>query len=281
MITENDLELTDGSTLHTYDTGADGPADGLVVFWHHGTPNLGSPPKPLFAAAGRFGIRWVSYDRPGYGSSTPAPGRDIASAASYTAQVADALGIGRFATMGHSGGAPHALACGALLPDRVLAVVSVSSPAPFGAEALDWFAGMSAGSAASLRAASLGRAAKEKHEASAEWDPATFTAADRAALEGSWAWFEEVVSPAIEAGPAALIDDDLANVAPWGFDPAQMAVPVLFMHGEQDRMLPCSQSQWLAAHTPGSQLRLCSGDGHISVLNSAEQALDWLSQKAG
>ena len=67
----------------------------------------------------------MSYDRPGYGGSTPAPGRDIASAASYTARVADALGIDRFATMGHSSGGTHALACGALLPDRVSRVVSV------------------------------------------------------------------------------------------------------------------------------------------------------------
>jgi pimeloyl-ACP methyl ester carboxylesterase len=160
-------------------------------------------------------------------------------------------------------------------------VASVSSPAPMGAEGLDWFAGMSAGSTASLRAATRGRPAKEQHEASAEWDPESFTQADRAALEGSWAWFSEVVSPAMQAGPAALIDDDLATVGPWGFDPAQVAAPVFFMHGEQDRMLPCSHSQWLAAHTPRSELRLCSGDGHISVLNSAEQALDWISQKAG
>jgi len=103
---------------------------------------------------------------------------------------------------------------------------------------------------------------------------------DRAALEGSWAWFEEVVSAAIQDGPAALIDDDLANVSPWGLELAQVRVPV-FMHGEQDRMVPCSHSQWLASHTPRAQLRLCSGDGHIPVFDSAEQALDWISQKAG
>jgi pimeloyl-ACP methyl ester carboxylesterase len=281
VITENDLELADGGTLHTYDTGSGGRPGELVVVWHHGTPNLGSPPKPLFAAAGRLGIRWVSYDRPGYGGSTPAPGRDIASAARYTAAVTAALGIERFAVMGHSGGGPHALACGALLPGRVLAVAAVSSLAPYDAEGLDWFAGMADGSRASLGAAAQGRAAKEKYEASADFDTGVFTRADYAALEGTWSWFEEVVSPAIQAGPAALIDDDLAAVAPWGFDPAQAAAPVLVMHGDQDRMVPCSHSQWLAGHTPGSELRLCSGDGHISVLDSAEEALGWISRKAG
>ena len=121
-----------------------------MVFWHHGTPNTGVPPEPLFPAAAQHGIRWVSYDRPGYGGSTPHPGRDIASAAADVSSVAQALGIGQFAVMGHSGGGSHALACGALLPGRVLGVVSVAGMAPFDAEGLDWFAGMAAAGAAEL-----------------------------------------------------------------------------------------------------------------------------------
>src|ERR671911_2211559 len=159
MVTETDLKLGDGRTLHVYDTGADGADGRLAVFWHHGTPNIGAPPEPLFAAAARLGIRWVSYDRPGYGGSSPYRDRDVASAADYVSCVADAPGIDRFAVMGHSGGGPHALACGALLPDRVLGVVVVAGLTPFGAEGLDWFAGMAASGAASLRAAAAGRAA--------------------------------------------------------------------------------------------------------------------------
>jgi len=134
---ETDLQLSDGRTLHVYDTGAEGANGRLAVFWHHGTPNIGAPPEPLFAAAERLGIRWASYDRPGYGGSTSRPDRDVASAADDVSRVADALGIDRFAVMGHSGGGSHALACGALLPERVLGVVSVSGMAPFGAEGLD------------------------------------------------------------------------------------------------------------------------------------------------
>ena len=91
----------------------------LTVVWHHGTPNVGTPPEPLLPASAERGIRWVSYDRPGYGGSTPHPGRDIASAAADVEAIADALGIDRFAVLGHSGGGPHALACAALLGDRV------------------------------------------------------------------------------------------------------------------------------------------------------------------
>jgi pimeloyl-ACP methyl ester carboxylesterase len=72
---------------------ADGAEGRLAVVWHHGTPNLGAPPEPLLPAAAERGIRWVSYDRPGYGGSTPHPGHDVASAAADVASVADALGI--------------------------------------------------------------------------------------------------------------------------------------------------------------------------------------------
>jgi len=156
-----DLELGDGRTLHVYDTGADDADGRLAVFWHHGTPNIGAPPEPLFAAAARLGIRWVSRDRPGYGGSTPQQGRDVASAAACVSTIADELGIDRFALMGHSGGGSHALACAALLEERVLGVVSVAGLAPFGAEGLEWFAGMTASGVASLSAAAEGRQAKE------------------------------------------------------------------------------------------------------------------------
>ncbi|TMR92272.1 alpha/beta hydrolase [Nonomuraea basaltis] len=277
---ELDLELPGGPTLHVYDTGTDGATDRLVVFWHHGTPNIGSPPVPLFPASDRLGIRWVSYDRPGYGGSASVPGRDLASAATYAGHVADALGIGRFAVMGHSGGGSHALACAALLPDRVLAAVSVSGLAPYGAEGLDWFAGMSPSGEASLRAAVAGREAKERHEASAEYDPEMFTPADHAAFDGEWSWFGSVVGPALEGGSGGLIDDDLAYVAPWGCDPAQVTAPVLLMHGGRDRVVPSPHGEWLARHCPRAELRLSSDDGHISVLRSSKEGLDWLRANA-
>lgn len=281
---ETDLELDDGRTLHVHDTGPDDTGLGdtearLTVFWHHGTPNIGAPPKPLFPAAARHGVRWVGYDRPGYGGSSPRPGRSVATAAEDVARIADHLGIDRFAVMGHSGGGPHALACGALLPERVSAVVCGAALAPFHAEGLDWFAGMSAPGAASLRAAAEGRAAKEAHEAHAEFDPDMFTEADHAALAGAWSWFQDVVGPAVRNGPGPLIDDDLAYVAPWGFDPAGISVPVLILHGGQDRMVPAAHGRWLAEHCPTAELRLRPDDGHISVLDGAPSALDWLADR--
>jgi pimeloyl-ACP methyl ester carboxylesterase len=275
VITEFDVALDDGGVLHAYDTGR----GSLAVFWHHGTPNIGTPPEPLFAASQRLGIRWISYDRPGYGGSTPRPGRRIETAAEYVAMVADALGVERFAVMGHSGGGPHALACAALMPARVQAAVSAAGLAPIQAP-FDWYAGMCASGLASLTAAARGRSAKEDHELSAvDYDP-EFTAGDLAALHGDWSWFNEVVSPAVASGPGGLIDDDLAYVTPWTFDPAVITAPVLLLHGEQDRIVPSSHSRWLASACPDARLRLVPDAGHISVLSGAESALEWLRESA-
>jgi pimeloyl-ACP methyl ester carboxylesterase len=281
VLTETDLTLADGRVLHVYDSGAPGGHDPLVVFWHHGTPNTGAPPGPLLPVAERLGVRWVAHDRPGYGRSTPAPGRTVASAAADVAAVADALGIDRFAVMGHSGGGPHALACAALRPDRVRAAVSMSALAPYGASGLDWYAGMHPAGAAGLRAAVDGRPALERFLASADFDPEIFTPADHAALDGPWAWVLTVVERAQASGPGPHIDDELAYVAPWGFDPADVRAPVLVVHGAQDRMVPRSHGEWLAARCPDAELWLRPDDGHVSVLGSAEAALGWLVRTAG
>jgi len=274
---ETDVRLPDGRTLHVYDVG---PADATPLIWHHGTPNLGSPPAPLFADAARLGLRWVSYDRPGYGGSTPNPGRDIASAASDVAAIADSLGLDSFAVIGHSGGGAHSLACAALLPGRVRAAVSVSGLAPYAAEGLDWYAGMADAGVASLRAAAEGREAKERFEAAAA-DPGDigFTPGDESALSGRWSWVLDVVRPALAAGLAALIDDDLAAVAPWGFEPADIAVPTLLLHGTADRMVPSSHSEWLATQIPSAELRLGPDDGHITILDSVPAALEWVAAR--
>ena len=207
---ETDLELADGRRLHVYDTGADVPDATLAIFWHHGTPNVGEPPAPLLPAAAQRHIRWVSHDRPGYGGSTTLPGRDIASVAADVAAIADALGIGRFAVMGHSGGGAHALACGALLSERVIGAVSVSGLAPYGAEGLDWFADMGPAGAAELRAAASGRAALVDYLKSSEFDPELFTPADHAALKGPWHWLGVISGRAMEGGLGGMVDDDLA-----------------------------------------------------------------------
>jgi pimeloyl-ACP methyl ester carboxylesterase len=99
-VKESDLQLSDGRILHIYASGASGRTASLSV-WHHGTSNTGAPPEPLLEAASRDGTRWVSYDRPGYGGSTPRPGRDLAPAAADASSVANALGSARLSDGRH------------------------------------------------------------------------------------------------------------------------------------------------------------------------------------
>jgi pimeloyl-ACP methyl ester carboxylesterase len=140
--------------------------------------------------------------------------------------------------------------------------------------------GSSVGNSGSLRAAVAGRASKQQYEASgAAYDP-EFIPADHAAFAGAWSWLGEVAGPAMEAGPGGMIDDDAALVALWGFEPAQVRPPVLFLRGGRDRVVPCSHGQWLARRCPLAERRLCPDDGHISVLNSSASALDWLREQA-
>jgi pimeloyl-ACP methyl ester carboxylesterase len=275
MTKVQDVLLGDGRMVRVHDSGGGSSSDAFTVVWCHGSPQTGALLAPLVDAAAERGIRLLSYGRPSYGGSTPRPGRDVASAARDVAQLADALGVGRFAVMGASGGGPHALACAALLPERVVSVACLATLAPFGAEGLDWYAGM-VGGGASLRAAERGRAARALFEETNEFDPASFTDRDYAALDGAWSSLGTDVGMASAAGSDGLIDDDVAYVTPWGFDVADIAAPVLFVHGGQDRVVPSSHSKWVVRHCQDAELWLRPRESHVSILDAAPLAMEWL-----
>jgi pimeloyl-ACP methyl ester carboxylesterase len=274
---QRDLQIS-GRTLHIYDT--DPEKDGrLPVVWHHGTPNVGAPPEPLFAAADRLGLRWVSFDRPGYGSSTIAQGRTISFVANDVAKVADALGIDEFAVAGYSGGGSYALGCAAVLGTRVRGVLSLAGIAPYGADGLDWFAGMVPSGVAALGTAAAGREVRAALGASGFAYDTQFTAADLAFFEGPWGWLGKVGGPALDAGPYGQIDDDVSYTLPWGCDPGAIRAPVLLLHGTEDRIIPASHGSWLASRCRSAVLRLCEGDSHFTIVSHAESGLEWLRQQ--
>ena len=115
--------LPDGRTLAHTESGA---PEGRPVFFFHANPGsrVFVPDPP---AASDASVRLIAPDRPGAGASDPQPGHRIADWPKDVAALADELGIEVFGVIGWSGGVPYALACGALLPDRVNVVAITSS----------------------------------------------------------------------------------------------------------------------------------------------------------
>jgi pimeloyl-ACP methyl ester carboxylesterase len=285
------VQTPDGRTLAVSDAGApvrtpdravdrardagtpDTGPSALTLVWHNGSPHTGRLLTPVVAAARARNIRVVTYARPGYGGSTPLPDRDVASAAADVAAIADALGLGRFTVAGYSGGGPHALACAAVLQDRVLATVTLASPVPYTDE-LDWFGGMAAPGA--LRSARQGREARARFAETDEFDPNIFTQADWDALRTEWSAVGDDAGAAGAAGTEGLIDDDVAFASPWGCDPSLISGPVLVVQGGEDRVIPRSHGESLLRRTPTAELWLRPRDGHVSILRAVPVALDWL-----
>jgi pimeloyl-ACP methyl ester carboxylesterase len=275
----------DGRTL---EVRIDGPADGEPLLYHHGTPGSAVRFDALVDAAGRRGLRTIRYSRPGYGESTPQPGRSVADAAADVTAILDALGYGAFLTIGWSGGGPHALATATLLGDRCRAVTSVAGVAPYDAEGLDWLDGMGAENVEEFGAAARGDDAVTDFLERAVQGMDQLTGAqvadefgslaspvDVAALDGPMAaYIAAEFRHAVAQGISGWRDDDLAICRAWGFDPADVSVPVAVWQGRADRMVPYAHGAWLAARLPSPRVHLFDDEGHITLVREPGRLLD-------
>jgi len=287
------VPLVDGREL---DVLAGDGADGLGLFFHHGTPGNATRYETWFAEAEARGLRPVAYSRPGYATSSRHHGRTVASAIDDVSAVLDHLGIGEFVSLGGSGGGPHAIASAALLPDRCLASAALVTPAPWRAEGLDWYTGMAQINLDEFGAALQGEEALESWMAANGEEYRHITgptmaatlgdalpAADQDVATGEWAEHEAAgIRRALQHGFDGWMDDDLAFTRPWGFELSTIRVPVRIWQGELDRLVPWSHGEWLAAHIPGARFTLAEGHGHFSLgVANRDQILDDLVQSAG
>src|SRR5215467_285226 len=262
---------------------ATGPADGLPLVMHGGTPVGPVAYTPMAGAAAERGLRLVICARPGYGDSTPRPGRRVADVTDDVAAVLDELGAPRFVTVGWSGGGPHALACAARLPGRCLAAATMAGVAPFTAEGLDWVAGMGTENVTEFGAAVAGETQLTDYLEGEAADLATITgpevadelgdlvsAADKAAATGGFAdYLAASFRASVRTGIAGWRDDDLAFVSDWGFTMAEAGAgaPVAI---------------WLAAHVPGAAAHLLPGEGRLTLgITSFAAILDDVLALAG
>jgi pimeloyl-ACP methyl ester carboxylesterase len=290
-MTELDITLRDGRTLHVYD---EGDPRGAAVVVHHGTPSSGRLHSSHIDDAGARGIRLIGYDRAGYGASSARPGRSIGDAAADVAELLDELGMDRFATWGHSGGGPHALACAALLPERCVAAATLASVGPYGVEGLDWLEGMGEANVRDFEAVLAGPEALEPVllRDQAEMFSAgpdglrqamltILSPVDQEAFTADEAeWIYAVMAEGASKRIEGFRDDNLACVAPWGFDPAGIGVPVLLLQGVQDLMVPPSHGRWLAASIPGVEAEISDAEGHITLLTGRiPEVHEWLLER--
>ena len=301
------LGMADGRVVEIL---TDGPADGLPLVLHEGTPVGLSLYRPTVEAAAVRGLRVVLIARPGYEGSTPRPGRRVADVTGDVAEVLDRLGAETFLAAGWSGGGPHALACAALLPGRCLAAASIAGVAPYGMPDLDFMAGMGAENVEEFSAAVKGEqaltdflqaaAAGMKDVTGAQVAAALgdlVSGADKAALTGEYAdRMASALRAALKEGIAGWRDDDLAFTSGWGFSlgwdsklgvetllgPENPPAPVAIWQGGQDRMVPFAHGQWLAAHITRARAHLLPGEGHLTLtVTSMDRILDDLLDLAG
>lgn len=256
-----------------------GDPAGRPVFSLHGTPGsrLRRPPneEPLRAA----GLRVLMYDRPGYGASDRHRGRSVVDCVADVEAIADSLGLDRFHVIGGSGGGPHALAVGARMPDRVLGVEALVSPAPRDRIEFDFLAGMDPENVQEFGWAleseevlhrELTREAAQflgqlEDESAAVLGAVDFGEADRElmARDDVRRSMGEMVREAFRNGVWGWVDDDLAMLEPWGFDLDEIAVPVTIRYGSQDVLVPAAHGEWLGRHVPGARVVVDGSGGHM------------------
>lgn len=267
----------DGRNLDVYVAG---PADGEVLFFHTGTPSAPIVYEPMVEQMAARGLRYVSFSRPGYGSSTRRPGRSIADVVDDTQTVLDHLGAERAWILGWSGGGPHALACAGLMPERCRGVATIASVAPYPAEGLDYLADMGEENVEEFEAALAGpdqlivfkernwpifRAVTGDEVAASFGD--LIDEVDRASLTGEFAEYAAAsFREALRESYWGWFDDDMAMITPWGFDVAAIRVPVHVWQGRHDRMVPYLHGEWLASHLPAPIPHLFDDQGHLSLV---------------
>jgi pimeloyl-ACP methyl ester carboxylesterase len=272
-----------------------GPEGGDPIVACHGTPGSRVGRFPFGDPYAEAGVRVLKFDRGGYGLSTRQPGRTVGDCAADVAAITDHLGWARFAVTGASGGGPHALSCAALLGERVTRVMVEASLAPFDADGLDWYAGMDSGNVSEFRAAeedeSAVRAVIEPEAKGIlerlDADPADLLGesyeladsdvaaiSDDAVARELRARLREALRPGVDG----WVDDDLAFVRPWGFEPQAITVPVLVHHGARDGLVPAAHGRWLVANIGGAIEELDTG-GHVGSMDPREIARQyrWLA----
>jgi peptidoglycan/xylan/chitin deacetylase (PgdA/CDA1 family)/pimeloyl-ACP methyl ester carboxylesterase len=275
------LRRPDGRHLAFAEYG-DPAGDPLFVF--HGTPGSRLQVAMLDGPARRRHLRVIAPDRPGYGLSDYQPDRTLPAWGDEVAAIADHLGLDRFAVLGVSGGAPHALACAAVLGDRVTRVEVVSAVAPpecwvRGArparlEQAVSFLAVTGTRWVALLAALIIRLVRRTPRLALMLYRRLLPRADRRITHQATvlAGFREEIRRFPVTTPRAIAQDLALFSAPWGFELDEITAPVDVWQGGRDRAVPLLHAEELARRL-GVEVRRFPHDGHLMMVERADPIL--------
>lgn len=263
------VTLADGRSLGYARFGAEG---GAPVLAFNGTPGSRWFGAFFEDVARETGRSIIALERPGYGRSDPLDDRHLREWPDDVAEATTALGIDEFGIVAFSGGAPHALACGSALSDRVTGI-ALSSPAgpPSSFEnrtyrAILWLA-KNAPRVLSILVSGLARFSRggepeqiaPKYIGSAVLD--VEVAAGVTAAEIAYADFVGASRNGTEGAVAEL----RMLARPWDIDVANVAVPVECWHSDADDEVPLAATRALCDEIPDSTLHVRAGEHHGAV----------------
>lgn len=285
-IRECRLQRPDGRTVAWVDWG---DPEGIPLLRLPGQPGSRNWLRADRAPWRERGLRVLMTERPGFGASTPLPGRRFGEHADDLASILDAARIERAHVIGPSGAAPHILAFAERHPNRVAAATVISGIAPLeGAEVqamipdnVKGFEMALAGDLDGLRrmATDLRTALLEDPLAGIRASMATAPPADRKII-GDPAWQEAFVAGITEAlrpGVQGWVDEDVAIAVAWDdIHPEAIETSITWWHSDADRNAPLSAARRLVDRLPNGRLHVWTGVGHLEGYRREPEILDEL-----
>ena len=272
MMREAVVARGDGSEIGVGLVGDPGGSPLLVC---HGLADSRLAAETLESAAQTLGLLVIAPDRPGIGRSEYRPLSCVSDWVDDARLVLDGLGIDVATILGVSAGGPFAAACAALMPDRVSALLVVSTVGQITWVTTGMTASGRAWTAIAARAPAVSAWLMGRLAALARWAPELFMsiqtgglpAIDRAALtqpERRAAYIAGYLD-AFRSGTAGVAQDLRVLTRDWGFELGAISVPTWIHHGDEDATSPSECARRFLEAIPGAELRLHAGHGHFSL----------------
>ena len=285
MIPEPTTAAVGGRTVGLYEYGD--PA-GRTVMCFHGVPACGAGFVFADQPARERKLRLIAPDRPGVGFSTPLDGWTVGFYPAIVTELADALGVDRFAVWGYSGGGPFAVACAASSPARVTRIAVCSGIGQLGVWAQDTdfektdrqmlAMARTRPRLARMMMAITARLAQMSPKSAVNSFARQLSPSDRAVLDqlGTPREAMALFTQAFLRGARGVIDDYRAVGQSWDVDLGAIAAPMKVFHGDADPMVPARHAQELAKRVPDAELVMWPGEGHLAMVTHVSEVLDWL-----